>query len=215
MFNKIQYKTLFISIIFIFTIFSSQSVSAYTYVLDDDLSFLEKSDTSHMVLADSDILFYPQAPLGNWSVHMESCEEASSSLLWRNSFRLPRITPESFDAEINTMNSQEEASGIEKSKVITLKSKEQKAFLRDLSLEEISENILEKYLHMKADDVFILNNPSLENIEKLLDNNFMVLTPINMTEIHNPYVSRSSYYIVLLAGYTEDSFVSLDVATKK
>lgn len=215
MFNKIQYKTLFASILFVSTILSSQPVSAYTYVLDDDISFLEKLDESHTVLSDSDILFYPQAPLGNWSVQMESCEEASSSLLWRNSFKLPKITPESFDAEINAINSEEEASGIEKNKIITFKSGEQKAFLRDLSIEEISDNILEKYFHMKTDDVFILSNPSLESIEKLLDNNFMVSAPINTTEIRNPYVSRSSYHIVLLDGYTENSFISLDVATKK
>ncbi len=190
------------------------SVSAYVYVWSDDIGFLEKKDSAYTVLSDKDIFFYPQAPLWNWEKHMESCEEASASVLWRNSFQMPKISPVTFDSEIDAINALEEKYDVEKMEE-KLRTWKKKWYLRDLSLEEISDWILERYFHMSSDDIFILENPTIENIEKLLNNNFMILAPINTWEVHNPYVRHVGYHIIPMIGYNETSFTTLDVATKK
>lgn len=190
-------------------------VSAYTYVEHRDLRDLTKQNVSHTILSSKNTLFYPQAPLWNWKKYMESCEEASSSLLWRNSYQFSQITAKEFSNEIDSINQFEEKTWIQKNKVvISQKTKEKWTYLRDLSLEEISINILEWYFKLKWEDIFILENPSIQEIDTLLNNNFFLLAPINTWEIKNPFITHPSYHIVLLWGYTTTSFISFDVATK-
>lgn len=155
---KNQYKKL---LPFLLVIASWQSAFAYTYVSSDDIALLKKSDTSHIVLPESDILWYPQAPFANWEKQNESCEEASASLLYRNTYGVLRLGPEDFDAELDSINAFEESQGIPRNKVIKLKSGGEKAYIADLSIEQIADLLLEKYFHFKPENVFILPHPTV------------------------------------------------------
>lgn len=188
-----------ILILFACTFLSFQPVSAYTYVFGDDLNFLRKSDTSHIVLPESDILFYPQAPLANWEKQNESCEEASASLLYRNMYGIPKISPEDFDAELDRLNAFEEFQGIPRNKILTLKSGEDKAYVQDLSIEQVADLLLEQYFHIQQERVFILNHPTIDDMERLLGNNFMLLVPVNTFEVKNIYANHATYHIMPIA----------------
>lgn len=179
------------------------------------MALLKKSDTSHVVLPESDILWYPQAPFANWEKQNESCEEASASLLYRNTHGVLRVGPEDFDAELDHINAFEESQGIPKNKVIKLKSGVEKAYVADLSIEQIADLLLEKYFHFKSENVFILTRPTTEQMESLLDNNFMLIVPVNTFEVNNHYANHATYHVMPIVGYDDHSFLSLDVSTKK
>lgn len=52
-------------------------------------------------------------------------------------------------------------------------------------------------------------------MESLLDNNFMLIVPVNTFEVNNRYANHATYHIMPIVGYDERSFLSLDVSTKK
>ncbi len=130
-------------------------------------------------------------------------------------YGIPKISPEDFDAELDRLNAFEEFQGIPRNKILTLKSGEDKAYVQDLSIEQVADLLLEQYFHIQQERVFILNHPTIDDMERLLGNNFMLLVPVNTFEVKNIYANHATYHIMPIAWYDESSFLSLDVSTRK
>jgi len=141
--------------------------------------------------------FYPQAPLGNWSLPFaEACEEASA-LLVANAYYHHNWTAKQFSQEILNMVDWE---------------KNHFGKYIDTSASETAE-ILNKYLDLPT---VIHENPSIADIKKMLGDGHLIIGFFAGRELHNPNYQNGGprYHALVIKGYRQnDQIITDDVGT--
>jgi hypothetical protein len=144
--------------------------------------------------------FTPQAPRGNWdTIHNEDCEEASS--IMANAY---------FNGPHNTKLDATYVEG----QLTKLTDWEMKNFgyNLDISSEETIKMIEANFgLHAK-----IVTDFSEDTIKKELQQNHIVLLPVNGQLIANPNYKAPGpkYHVLLIRGYTSSSIITNDSGTR-
>ncbi|MDD5041285.1 MAG: hypothetical protein PHI51_02580 [Candidatus Peribacteraceae bacterium] len=141
--------------------------------------------------------FSPQAPLANWdALHEETCEEMSL-LLVHHFLEGTGITREQAETELQELIAWEEEHG----------------FLQDVTVAELG-TIAEQYFGYRSR---VIENPSVDDLKRLLANRHPVIIPAAGRDLGNPYFSGEGpwYHMLVLTGYNEFFFVTNDVGTKR
>ncbi|KKR07294.1 MAG: hypothetical protein UT32_C0013G0013 [Parcubacteria group bacterium GW2011_GWC2_39_14] len=142
--------------------------------------------------------FAMQAPFSNWDMpYQEMCEEAALVLVSKY-YNKEVLDKSIMDQELTKIrNWESEKWGIYTDSTAT-EIKEMGEAIFNLNI-EISEDV------------------SVENIKNSLRKNYLVLVPTAGRELHNPYFKQPGplYHILVLRGFTDNSFISNDVGIGK
>lgn len=141
--------------------------------------------------------FSPQAPSANWdALHEESCEEMSL-LLVHHYLEGTGLTREEAEAELQALTAWEAEHG----------------YSQDVTVSELG-NIAEEYFGYHTR---IMENPSEDDLKRLLAEGHPVIVPAAGRDLGNPYFSGEGpwYHMLVLTGYTEFFFVTNDVGTRR
>lgn len=143
--------------------------------------------------------FYSQAPFADWSYPwQEACEEASV-LLVANAYYDYQWSKESFRDEIlKIVEWEEEKFGSYEHTDI-----DQTALM------------INEYLRLRT---IIHNDPSIEELKKMLANGHLVVMTFSGKELGNPYFTNGGpiYHAMVLKGYKEDEkLIFHDVGTRR
>ncbi len=163
-----------------------------------------------------DLPFFAQAPLGtdeNWSIHDESCEEAALLLNHYITQQIP-FTAERMDRDIQVMNEYQKRNGISEDKY---SKRFKKNFLRDLTDPNEMYNMLGKqYLGYRENQILMLQNPTIEDIELLIQNGNILTAPMKYTDtLRNKYIrAGKTFHILNIVGYDNENFYTQDPGTK-
>ena len=147
--------------------------------------------------ANISMVFYSQAPFGNWNYPwQEACEEASI-LLVANTYFNHNWSRKEFSVQI-----------------LNIIKWEMKTFgkYKDTNVDEINQ-MLNEYLGLKT---VIHENPSLDDIKNILNNGHIIVATFAGKELRNPYFTKGGpiYHAIIIKGYKGDSIISDDVGTK-
>lgn len=143
--------------------------------------------------------FTSQAPTGNWDpLHEDACEEASFYMVLQYYAGTPagKIDPAVADPELQRLVHFGESLGNSPS----------------ISLAEAQEFLLQD-AGVKAR---IIDNPSVEDIKRLIAAGKPVIVPALGQELNNPNFSGAGplYHMYVIRGYTETSFITNDPGTR-
>ncbi len=146
--------------------------------------------------------FTSQAPTGNWDqLHEEACEE--TSLLMIKYHKDGRELVLSSEAEKDIQQISQYIKN-------NLSNKE------DLNINELKE-LSEKYF--KISNTKIINNPSIEDLEKELSLGNLIVAPMAGRELNNPFFKNPGplYHMLVISGYDGDKkeFTTQDPGTKR
>jgi len=163
-----------------------------------------------------DLPFFSQAPLGtddNWSIHDESCEEAALLL---NHYNTQSITfsAEKMDQDIQNMNTYEIKNWISVDKY---SKRFKKNFLRDLTNpNEMYDLLWKQYLGYREDQILMLQNPTIKDIELLVQNENILTVPMKYNNtLRNKYIrAEKTFHILNIVGYNSENFYTQDPGTK-
>lgn len=160
--------------------------------------------------------FFAQAPLGtdeNWSIHDESCEEAALLLNHYHTQKIP-FTAEKMDSDIQVMNDYQRRIGISEDKY---SKRFNKNFLRDLTdPNEMYDMLGKQYLGYRENQILMLQNPTIEDIELLIQNGNILTAPMKYTDtLRNKYIrAGKTFHILNIVGYDNKNFYTQDPGTK-
>lgn len=141
--------------------------------------------------------FASQAPFGNWDeVHEETCEEASMIMAdsYYRHYPLDEQTMEDMLMEV-------------------LEYLEEKGYGLDLEAQDVVD-VLKDYYGL---DSYIIENPTVEDIKRVIVNNQLVIVPAAGRLLENPYYSGEGplYHMFLIKGYDSDDFITNDPGTRR
>lgn len=140
-----------------------------------------------------------QAPFGVWdAMHEETCEEASFvmvALYYQGGGS--DIDPKQGDAELYKLVAYEEERGYDVS----------------MTAAEAVEVIEGYYADM---DATVIEDPTVEDLKAYIDAGRPVIVPAAGRELGNPFFSGEGpvYHMLVLRGYTEDTFITNDPGTR-
>jgi hypothetical protein len=144
--------------------------------------------------------FYSQAPNGNWDYPwQEACEEASV-LLIANEYYGHEWTRDEFNDEILKIVDWE------------------KGYFGSYEHTDMSQTaeMLKKYLGLNS---VIHENPTYEDIEKVLSSGHLIVMPFAGKELNNPYFTNGgpNYHVMVVKGYksAEKKIITDDVGTRR
>lgn len=147
-----------------------------------------------------DMPFYPQAPNGNWdAIHEEMCEEASllnAGLYLENK----KLSTAEYDRELLKLKDiGEKLTGTWVSTTIADTKKISDAWFGDTVRSKI------------------IDNPTIEQIEREVAAGHPVIVPLAGREIGNPNYTPPGpiYHMLVVKGYNEKYFITNDVGTRK
>jgi hypothetical protein len=144
------------------------------------------------------MVFYAQAPFGNWDYPwQEACEEASI-LLTVNEYLDKNWTREQFNKEILDLVEYE---------------KKQYGQYEHQTAAEITKILKDRY----ALDSVIINNPSFEYVRQTLNKGHLIIMTFAGKKIGNPYYKNGGpiYHAMVIKGYKEgQKIITADVGTK-
>jgi hypothetical protein len=144
-----------------------------------------------------DVPFSPQAPFANWDqLHEEACEEMSL-LLVRHFLEGTGLTRERAETELQELVSWEGAHG----------------YALDVTIRQLGEIAKRHYgYHFR-----VIENPTVEDLKRLLAEGHPVIVPAAGRDLGNPYFSGEGpwYHMLVLTGYSEFFFMTNDVGTKR
>lgn len=147
------------------------------------------------------ISYTVQAPLGNWNIHEESCEEAAILMSHYYLNEIPVagtvISKEAANKElIDLIEWQKSHYGSEK----------------DLSMTELGQLFKDYYGHRFE----VKSNVTENDIKKELSDGNPVVMPVMTQSLHNPnYRPSSVYHVVLIKGYDETGVITNDAGVKE
>lgn len=144
--------------------------------------------------------FYSQAPFGNWDkVHEEMCEE--SSVLNAGLFLLgEKPSKDAFEKKLmNFKKLEEKELGDYKSNTIS-------------EIKKVTDIYLEGKIKTK-----IIENPTIEDVEKEIAAGHPVVAPLAGRDIGNPNFTPPGpvYHMLVIKGYDAQNFITNDVGTRK
>jgi hypothetical protein len=144
--------------------------------------------------------FIPQAPLQNWdAVHEEACEEASILMIQAY-----------FNGEHGVI-----ASSTAESRIQSLIDFETRlGFDVDVTAGEATEIIESRWPNLQA---VVLPVDGVDFIKRLIANGFPVIVPADGKTLPNPNFKNGGpvYHMLVIRGYTKDSFITNDPGTRK
>jgi len=146
------------------------------------------------------VSFTSQSPFGDWSQPwQDACEE--SSLVMVDSFY--------HDRELN--------SSIAEQAILNVLKMKEKYYGE--SLDENAEQIADMVNKFFSWEARVVENPSLEQMKKELDEKRLIILPTDGKQLKNPNFLNGGpdYHVLVLSGYNEKKkvFVSQDPGTKK
>ena len=144
--------------------------------------------------------FMSQAPLLNWdAVHEEACEEASMIMV-RSYFNGERDEIASSTAEMRIQS--------------LIDFETDKGYGVDVTAAETVKIIESRWPDLFA-DVFPVT--SIDEIKRFIANGIPVLIPANGKTLPNPNFKNGGpvYHMLVVRGYTQDSFITNDPGTRK
>lgn len=147
-----------------------------------------------------EMTFYSQAPHGNWDYPwQEACEEASV-LLIANEYYDHNWTRDEFNEEILKIVDWE---------------KNYFGSYEHTDMAQTAE-MLEKYLGLNT---VIHENPSYEDIQKVLLKGHLIVMPFAGKQLNNPYYTNGgpNYHVMVVKGYkaAEKKIITDDVGTRR
>ena len=144
--------------------------------------------------------FTTQAPLGVWDAdHEEFCEEAASLMAASYLIGDMSITnPAVADARLYELKAWEVATF---------------GYFQDTTAAETTRMLTES---LKASPVKLVYNPTVAELEQFLAAGRLVIVPAAGRMLDNPYFTGAGplYHMVLLKGYTSDTFITNDPGTR-
>ena len=153
-------------------------------------------------LSVQEVLFFPQAPSGEWSDprFQHACEEASMSMAmaWAQDTSLTRqqYTKEIID-------------------ITTFETKKFGAFVFDTSLDDVAQVVREYYQY---DNIEVVGDIVPEDIIYALETGSVVIVPVDGRRLHNPYFTAPgpTEHMVVIIGYDADTqeFIVNDPGTR-
>lgn len=162
----------------------------------------ESSEGSPSILPffyDTSMQFYPQAPYANWNLpYQEACEEAAA-LLAVNFFQERTVTKEEFNQQILDLVAFE---------------KKRFGYYEHTTVEE-TKTFIQEYLQYPH--VEIMEQPSIEDIKRVLVDGKLVIAPLAGQLLENPFFTPPPpvYHFVVIKGYDETHFITHDVGTRR
>jgi len=145
-----------------------------------------------------EMVFYSQAPFGNWDFPwQEACEEATV-LLISNEYQSKNWTREQFNDEI-----------------LKLVEWEKKTFgdYKHTTIKETAK-ILNDYLGLKT---LVFENPTYNDIKKILNRGHFVVMTFDGKKLGNPFYKNGGpvYHAMVIKGYKKDyKVITSDVGTR-
>ena len=137
--------------------------------------------------------FYSQAPFGDWGdPYQNACEEMS--VLLTHAFLTGRTyTAEEIDAAVVRLTEFVANSGYEESMPLAA-----------------VQSIAHDYFNARS---FIIENPSVADIEKSIQAGYPVIAPLAGRNLNNPYFTGEGpwYHMLVISGYNETEFITQEV----
>lgn len=141
--------------------------------------------------------FSPQAPLAEWDVlHEEACEEMSLILV-HHFLEGTGITLTQAEEELQAL----------------IRWEEEHEYSQDVTVAQLKEIAEQYYGHAGR----VIEDPTTEDLKRLLAERHPVIIPAAGRELGNPYFSGEGpwYHMLVLVGYNEFFFVTNDVGTRR
>lgn len=146
-----------------------------------------------------EVPFYPQAPFGRWdAIHKETCEEASLLMVYTYKKKGSILQLDQLDRELVSFVEWQSLSG----------------YGYDVTVSQLREAAKSYY---KLDQGEILNNPTIEEIEREIADGNPVIVPAAGRLLPNPYFTPPGprYHMLVIIGYDSDEFITNDPGTKR
>lgn len=144
--------------------------------------------------------FTPQAPTGNWDqLHNEACEEASAIMAaaYFSGDTRAKIPAAEVENQLTALTNWEQ---------------DYFGYSLDTTTEETAETI-RLFYHLEAS---VVNNYTEKDIKDALNDNKVVIIPVNGRKIGNPYYRQPGpiYHMLVVRGYTATQIITNDPGTK-
>ncbi|MBI4836405.1 MAG: C39 family peptidase [Candidatus Abawacabacteria bacterium] len=142
--------------------------------------------------------FYSQAPFGNWSLPwQEACEEASA-LLVANMYQKKNWNIDEFNQQILRIVEWEKGHF---------------GAYEHTSVAQTVE-MLDQYLGLKS---VVHENPTFEDIKKVLAKGHFVIMPLAGRKLGNPFYTNGGpvYHMLVVKGYKDGKIITHDVGTRR
>lgn len=142
--------------------------------------------------------FSPQAPTANWdAAHEETCEEMSLILAFLAKQGVTSITAEEAEGQLQKLLAYELEHN----------------YGQDITVAEL-QAIAKDYFNLSTSIISVRGE---QDLVLPLSKGKLVIVPLAGRELGNPYFSGEGpwYHMVLLTGYTEESFITHDVGTRR
>ena len=174
-----------------------EPIKPQTQIIETKKEVIEKSPIKEQ--AQLNVPYTVQAPLVNWNIHEESCEEAA--LLMVHYYLLGNqtdvIEPSTANQElINMVTWEKNNYGQEK----------------DLNMYEVGKLATDyyEYRYKVSEDV------TVDDIKQAVSDGNPVLVPVITHALGNPYYGPSpSYHILVIKGYNQGGIISNDAGVKE
>lgn len=145
-----------------------------------------------------DMIFYSQAPFGNWALpYQEFCEEAS--LLLAYYYLMGK------EVDIDTFHND----------LLKMMRWENERFGQyfHTTMQEMAE-IAVDYLGIKNYE--IIDNPTIDDIKENVAMGYPVLAPFSGRALGNPFFkgTKPFYHVLVIRGYDDNEFITNDVGTR-
>lgn len=144
--------------------------------------------------------FTAQAPSGNWDLpYQEACEEAASLMV---------------DYYLSAKNfTDAEQREKELLKIVAWENSNLRDY-KDTTAQQTAD-LIKGYFGYNQ--VTLVNNPTIDQIKKYLQQGLPVIVPAAGRELHNPYFSGIGpiYHMLVIKGYTATTFITNDPGTKR
>lgn len=166
----------------------------------------QNTDQTELVIPPAKVLNVPytvQAPLTNWNIHEESCEEAA--LLMYHYFLENQLTFAGKSVITPTLANEEE---------VKMKDWEVKNYGSepDLTIEKWGKFAKDYYGY----NFQTFQNISADDIKKEIAKGHPILVPVITHALSNPHYGRlPSYHVLLIKGYKSDGVIANDSGVKE
>ena len=166
--------------------------------IDAENKAKEEAKNENLGTVDWPVQFAMQAPFSNWDMpYQEMCEEAALVLVSKY-YNKETLDKNIMDEELTKIRKWESDEwGIYTDSTVA-------------EIKEMGETIYNLNIEISTD-------VSIDNIKNNLRKNYLVLVPTAGRELHNPFFKQPGplYHILVLRGFTDDSFIANDVGIGK